>query len=53
MNELQKTTYNGVWNYNGQTITEHGTGFTVYHEGEELFFENLDQAKNFINNLEV
>lgn len=53
MNELQKTTYNGVWNYNGQTITEHGAGFTVYHEGEELYFENLDQAKKFINNLEV
>ena len=53
MNELQKTAYNGIYNYKGYTLTEHGTGWTLFENGDELYFDSLKDVKNYIDRLEV
>lgn len=45
--------YKTMTDYKGFTITKFGKGVTVFNEGEEIYFENLELAKIFIDNLEV
>lgn len=40
-----------MMNYREYTITEHGSGYTVFYMGEEIFFDTLDGAKMFIDEL--
>lgn len=43
--------YEKMMNYREYTITEHGSGYTVFYMGEEIFFDTLDGAKMFIDEL--
>lgn len=40
-----------IINYEGNSITLMSDGVTVFYEGEELYFESVDEAKNFIDGI--
>jgi len=35
--------------YRGYWIDHHGNGFTVFYEGDEIYFKTVKEAQNFIN----
>lgn len=37
--------------YRGYEIEEFGNGFTVFFEGDEIYFDTVDDAKWFIDGL--
>ena len=38
-----------IINYKDNSITILGDGVTVFYEGEELYFDTVDEAKSFID----
>ena len=48
---LKNTVYKNIWNYNGYSITKCLGGYTVTYNGEEIYFDTMSEAKNFIDSL--
>lgn len=51
---IQPTCYDNIVNYKGYSITKeeggrYGSYFAVFCEGEELYFESLEEAMGFID----
>lgn len=40
------------WTYNGYDITPHNNGFTVFFDGDEIYFSTMKKAYEFINEVE-
>ena len=40
------------WTYNGHSITPHNNGFTVFCDGEEIYFPTMRKAYEFIDEIE-
>lgn len=51
MEKLKKTIYENIWNYKGYSITQFGCGYTVFENGEEIFFQSIEDATIFIDTL--
>ena len=45
--------YKTMTDYKGFTITKFGKGVTVFNEGEEIYFDTMENAQRYIDNLEV
>ena len=43
--------YKKMTDYKGFTITKFGKSVTVFNEGEEEYFENIELAKKYIDKL--
>ncbi len=44
--------YETVKTINGLTIDRFGNGYTVFFEGDELYFDTVEEAEEFIKSVE-